>query len=114
VASLRNLGYKLSSLLSTNPDKEEELREKLNFSSFDLQRLKYGRLSLTPMQISTAANTLSVKVEDLVNYKNSDSYKNMVHCMSNFSTQEHCDEILDLIDTYIDVKEAAVAEKIVQ
>lgn len=110
MSSLRNLGYKLSSLLSTNPDKEEELREKLNFSPSDLQRLKYGRLSLTPMQISTVANTLSVKTEDLINYENTDSYRNMVHCMSNFSTQEHCDKILDLIDTYIDIKEAAATE----
>ena len=30
----------------------------------------------------------------------------MVHCMSNFEKNENCDEILDIIDTYIDFKEA--------
>lgn len=106
MSTLRNLGYKISSLLSGNSFKEQELCAKLNFSSPDLQRLKYGRLSLNPLQISTVASVLSVKTEDLINYKNADSYKNMVHCMSTFSSQEHCDEILDLIDAYIDVKEA--------
>lgn len=31
----------------------------------------------------------------------------MVHCMSNFEKNENCDEILDIIDTYIDFKEAS-------
>lgn len=108
MATLRNLGYIISSRLAKNTAKEDELCEKLNFSSSDLMRLKCGRLSLTPAQITAVANTLSIKTADLVNYKNTDSYKGMVHCMSAFSSQEHCDEILDLIDTYIDLKEAAV------
>ncbi len=108
VASLRDMVYKISSLLDRSPNKENELCSKLGFSSSDLQRLKYGRLSLTPAQIKSAANIFSVEVSDLINYKNSYSYKGMVHCMSAFSSQEHCDEILDLIDAYIDLKEAAL------
>ena len=38
--------------------------------------------------------------------KNNDAYSKMVHCMSNFEKNENCDEILDIIDTYIDFKEA--------
>ena len=42
-----------------------------------------------------------------LNYKNNDAYAEMVHCMSEFKHQKNCDEILDIIDTYIDFAEAA-------
>lgn len=106
MASLRDLGYKIMSLTKNNDALKAELCAKLNFSSVDLNRLLYGKLSLTPVQINTLASTLSVKAGDLINYKNDDSYKNFVHCMSSFSSQEHCAEVLDIIDSYIDIKEA--------
>jgi DNA-binding Xre family transcriptional regulator len=106
MASLRDLGYKIMSLVNDNDSRKQELCSKLNFSLIDLNRLIYGRLSVTPVQLKTIANTLSVPVEELINYNNNDSYKNMVHCMSSFSTHEHCKEVLDIIDSYIDIKEA--------
>ena len=106
MASLRDLGYKIMSLVNDNDSLKNELCSKLNFSSTDLNRLLFGRLSVTPVQLNTIAHTLSVPVEDLINYKNNDSYENVVHCMSSFSSQEHCNEVLDIIDSYIDIKEA--------
>jgi len=106
VASLRDLGYKIMSLVNNKDSLKDKLCMKLNFSSTDLNRLLFGRLSVTPVQLTTIAETLSVPVEELINYKNNDSYKNVVHCMSSFSTQEHCNEVLDIIDSYIDIKEA--------
>lgn len=105
MASLRDLGYKIMSLVNDNDSLKSELCSKLNFSSVDLNKLLFGRLSVTPVQLTTIANTLSVPVEELINYKNSDSYANAVHCMSSFSSQEHCNEVLDIIDSYIDIKE---------
>ena len=106
MASLRDLGYKIMSLVNNKDTLKKQLCMKLNFSSTDLNRLLFGRLSVTPVQLTTIAETLSVPVEELINYKNNDSYKNVVHCMSSFSTQEHCNEVLDIIDSYIDIKEA--------
>lgn len=106
MASLRDLGYKIMSLVNNKDSLKKQLCMKLNFSSTDLNRLLFGRLSVTPVQLTTIAETLSVPVEELINYKNNDSYKNVVHCMSSFSTQEHCNEVLDIIDSYIDIKEA--------
>lgn len=106
MASLRDLGYKIMSLVNDNDSLKSELCSKLSFSSVDLNKLLFGRLSVTPVQLTTIANTLSVPVEELINYKNSDSYANAVHCMSSFSSQEHCNEVLDIIDSYIDIKEA--------
>lgn len=106
MASLRDLGYKILSLVNDNDSLKSELCSKQNFSSVDLNRLLFGRLSVTPVQLTTIANTLSVPVEELIKYRNTDSYANAVHCMSSFSTQEHCNEALDIIDSYIDIKEA--------
>ena len=106
MATLRDLGYRIMSLTKNDSTLKSELCSNLNFSLLDLERLFYGRLSLTPMQIKTISSTLSVSADDLVNYKNTDSYKNCVHCMSSFSSQDNCNEVLDIIDSYIDIKEA--------
>lgn len=106
MASLRDLGYKIMSLTCNNDTLKSELCTNLNFSLIDLNKLFYGRLSLTPSQLSMVASTLSVSLNSLINYKNEDSYKDFVHCMSPFSTQDNCNEILDIIDSYIDIKEA--------
>jgi len=106
MATLRNLGYKIATLIKNDSKKEEQICAKLGFSKTDLQKMEYGRLAVTPKQIKDISAVLSVKCEDLVSYKNNDCYKSYVHCMSSFSKQEHCDEILDIIDSYIDIKEA--------
>ncbi len=106
MASLRDLGYKIMSAIGDNENLKTKLCSKLNFSTIDLNRLLFGRLSVTPVQLTTIATTLSVPLEELINYKNNDSYKDIVHCMSSFSSQENCNEILDIIDSYIDLKES--------
>ena len=79
MSSLRDLGYRIMSLVNDNDSLKSELCSKLNFSSVDFNRLLFGRLSITPIQLTTIAQTLSVSVEELVNYKNYDSYENIVH-----------------------------------
>ena len=106
MANLRDLGYRIMTLINNDSTLKARLCSNLNFSSLDLERLFYGRLALTPIQIRNIASTLSVSTEDLINYKNTDSYKNYVHCMSAFSSQDNCNEVLDIIDSYIDIKEA--------
>lgn len=106
MASSRDLGYKIMSFVDNSESLKKELCSKLNFNATDLNRLLFGRLSVTPVQLNTIADTLSVPVEELVNYKNNDSYMNIVHCTSSFSSQKNCSEVLDIIDSYIDIKEA--------
>lgn len=106
MANLRNLGYKINILFNNSSTRKQEFCKQMNFSQTDLDRLLFGRLALNPSQITAAARFFSITPQDLVSYKNCDSYANMVHCMSPFSSQEHCDEILNIIDTYIDIKEA--------
>ena len=97
MSNLRNIGYKIFLLANKVENGKEILCKMLNFNDNDYTRLVTGRLSITPMQIKNIAELFS---------KNNDAYSKMVHCMSNFEKNENCDEILDIIDTYIDFKEA--------
>lgn len=107
MSNLRNIGYKIFLLANKAEDGEENICNNLNFSENDYNRLITGRLSLTPMQINKIAELFSVNPMEILDYKNNDAYSKMVHCMSNFEKNENCDEILYIIDTYIDFVEAA-------
>lgn len=107
MSNLRNIGYKIFLLANKAEDGKENICNSLNFSENDYNRLVTGRLSITPMQIKNIAELFSVDPIEILNYKNNDAYSKMVHCMSNFEKNENCDEILDIIDTYIDFVEAA-------
>ena len=112
MASLRDFGYKVHTLLSEYPSKKDELSKKLNFSNNDLARLTCGRLAVTPNQVEIIADVFSTSPIDLLSYENKDSFSSMVHCTKAFSSQKNCNEILDIIDSYIDIKEAASKKKI--
>lgn len=107
MSNLRNIGYKIFLLSNKVENGKENLCKMLNFNDNDYTRLVTGRLSITPMQIKNIAEFFSVDPIEILNYKNNDAYSKMVHCMSNFEKNENCDEILDIIDTYIDFVEAA-------
>ena len=109
MASLREFGYKVFTLINENPSKRAYLCKQLNFSENDLTKLTYGRLAVTPEQIRIIADIFSQTPESLFTYKNNDSYSSMVHSISPFSSQENCNEILDIIDSYIDIKEANIS-----
>lgn len=106
MSNLRNIGYKIFLLADKAENGKENLCKMLNFNDNDYTRLVTGRLSITPMQINKIAELFSVNPMEILEYKNNDAYSEMVHCMSNFKKLENCDEILDIIDTYIDFKEA--------
>lgn len=105
MSTMRDMGYYVYSLLKNNSEKKDALCKKLNFSDNDFNRFLNGRLAITPTQTKTIADFFNKSYDEFINYKNNDCYKDVVHCMSKFSSQEHCNEILDLIDIYIDAKE---------
>lgn len=107
MSNLRNIGYKIFLLANKAENGKENLCNMLKFNDNDYDRLINGRISITPMQIKKIAELFYVDPMEILDYKNNDAYSEMVHCMSNFKKLENCDEILDIIDTYIDFKEAS-------
>ena len=104
MSTLRDLGYRIS--LSVNEKNRTELLNRLDFSEIDLKKLEQGRLSLTPSQLDVVSAVLELSKEELLKYKDTTCYHNSIHCMSHFTSQENCDRILDIIDSYIDLKES--------
>lgn len=107
MSTMRTIGYKVF-ILAKEKKAEENLMKKLNFSSNDLQKLYDGRLAFSDEELSVISEELDVPVEDILDYEETEAYPEMVHCMSKFSKQENCDKVLDIIDSYIDVKEAVL------
>ena len=102
----RSIGYYIDTMLNDDVNKRNEFCRTLNFSKTDLNKLCEGRLGLTPVQLGKTSLFFGKPVSDILNYNNTDLYAKRVHCRTDFSKQENCEKILDIIDSYIDVKES--------
>lgn len=102
----REMGFAIGSLASKNPGKEGELQQRLGITQHELQKLFAGRLFVNSADIATIADVYSVDPMEIVKPDITMYNKGIVHCMSEFSDQKNCEKILDLIDAYIDAKEA--------
>lgn len=78
----------------------------MNLNEQDLHKLCAGRLTLSPADLDIVADTLNTSFSSLVSSSNSDSYQKRLNCRTNFSDLKNCDKILDVIDSYIDIKES--------
>lgn len=107
MSTMRTIGYKIF-ILAKEKNAEKKLMEKLNFSSNDLHKLYEGRLAFSDDELSVISEELKVPVEDILDYEETEAYPEMIHCMSSFTRQENCDKVLDIIDSYIDIKEAVL------
>lgn len=72
--------------------------------------LKGRRLASFP-QLSALAETLGVSAAELIEGDAGQYEKTVVHCMNQFSKADHREEILDLIDDYLDVLDAVEASE---
>jgi len=80
-------------------------KKAMGFSEEDFSRLSEGKLFLFLEELQKTISFCKISLQDLLHPVNTNCYKGMVHCAGSFSNQEECDEILDLIDAYIDLKE---------
>ncbi|MBS7295606.1 MAG: hypothetical protein KIG96_09495 [Treponema sp.] len=103
---IRSIGYTIDCLLDDNKELREPLKTKLNISEYDLKRICAGRLTLSPTSLRIVSETLKCPFKDLLMTSNTDSYQRKLSCRTSFSNPENCDKILDIIDSFIDIKEA--------
>lgn len=107
MSSCRNIGYKIYILTKQEADREL-LCNTLGFSYQDYQRLITGRLVLSPKELKTVAGLFSIEPAEILNYRNRDGYSELVHFRKPYTQQKDCEEILDIIDTYIDFVEVKI------
>lgn len=103
---IRSIGYTIDCLLDDNKELREPLKVKLNISENELKRICAGRLTLSPNALRTVSDTLNYPFKDLLMSSNTDLYQRRLNCRTSFSNRENCDKILDIIDSFIDIKEA--------
>ena len=63
-----------------------------------------GRLLLSYQKLSELAQFIKIDLKDLVNGDEETYNRTVVHCMSGLDKVEHREEILDIIDIYLDIK----------
>ena len=102
----RELGYTIHQAIAGDAHKENEIRSALGLSEHETQRLYSGRLFLNSADIRRVASILNIPVMNLVDLDTSEYDKNVVHCMTPFKDRNNREKILDLINAYIDIKEA--------
>lgn len=103
-SEMRAQGYLIASHLQDEHTRSC-YKKALGFSDEDFNRLREGKLFLSLEELEQTSSFCKIPMQDLLHPVNSNCYKGMVHCSGVFSKQEECDEILDLIDAYIDLKE---------
>lgn len=85
---------------------KEKLCDVLGITPQELKKLYRGRLFLTGSDLEKVAEVCGVSAESLVNADPAEYDAKAVDCMSDFDDREHREMILNLIDDYIDAKEA--------
>lgn len=99
----REIGFAVQ---QASKDHENEIISTLGITQHELKKLYKGRLLLTGADLKKIATVCNVALENLVNVDATQYDAQAVHCMSDFDNRENRETILDLIDAYIDAKEA--------
>ncbi len=106
---MRELGTMLYARTAGEPAQRERLRRALGLTPAELERLYAGRLFLTGDQLQAAAQVCDTRPVDLLVQARqgyAGGIERRVHCMTPFSDPRDREQILDLIDAYIDAREA--------
>lgn len=109
---MREVGFAIRQLTDACPKRERQIQNSLGLSDFEMQKLYAGRLFLTMADMRKISEVCSVSFAQLAK-PDKNAYNNgIVHCMSEFTSNDNREKILDFIDAYIDAKELnAKAEK---
>lgn len=109
MSHMRELGAALKAKTSEDQKLEERLQAELGLTELELQQLFAGRLLLTGRQLCGAAAVCGVAPAALLHSARAcypHEAEKQVHCMTPFSDPKNREEMLDMIDAYIDAREA--------
>ena len=101
----RKIGVNIFTLMRNAGISREELAEKLNYSYRDMCRILEGKLMLPPAEIRKIAEFFGITKQELLHYK-ADKFDPELQYMKEFSDTNNLDMVLDLLDEYVDLKEA--------
>lgn len=105
----RKLGVNIFTVMQKSGISREELAQKLQCSYREVCRILEGKIMLPPRRIVEIASVLGMTKHDLMNLR-SDRAVPELEYMKEFTDLNNLDRILDLMDEYIDLKEATITE----
>lgn len=101
----RKIGVNIFTLMQNAGISREDLAKKLNYSYRDMCRILEGKLMLPPAEVRKIAELFGKTKQELIHYE-SDRVVPELQYMKEFSDTNNLDKILDLLDEYVDLKEA--------
>ncbi len=101
----RKLGANIFTLMQNAGFSREEFAEKIGFSYRDVCRITEGKLMISPSEMSVIANCLCVSKAELLNNM-SGNLAPELQFMKEFDNEDNLDKILDLLDDYVELREA--------
>ena len=101
----RKIGVNIFTLMQNAGISREDLAEKLNYSYRDMCRILEGKLMLPPAEVRKIAEFFGKTKQELLQYE-ADRFVPELQYMKEFSDTNNLDKILDLLDEYVDLKEA--------
>lgn len=101
----RKIGVNIFTLMQNAGMSREELAEKLNYSYRDMCRILEGKLMLPPIEVKRIAAVFGKTKQELLHYE-AVKFVPELQYMKEFSDTNNLDKILDLLDEYVDLKEA--------
>lgn len=101
----RKLGINIFTLMQKSGISREEMTEKLNYSYRDMCRILEGKLMLSPVEVRKIAALFGKTKQELLHYE-ADKFVSELQYMKGFSNTSNLDKILDLLDEYVELKEA--------
>ena len=103
----RKLGVNIFTVMQESGISREKLAERLQCSYREVCRILEGKIMLPPRRIVEIASVLGMTKHDLMNLR-SDRAVPELEDMKEFTDLNNLDRILDLMDEYIDLKEATM------
>lgn len=101
----RKLGVNIFTLMQNSGISHEDLAKKINYTYRDICRVLEGKLMLPPVDIEKIAELFGKTKKELLNYE-ADRLVPELQYMKEFSDTNNLDKILDLLDDYVELKEA--------
>lgn len=100
---MRILGNMIEKLAAEQHVTSDDLGALLQCTSEQVARLFKGRLFLTFDQLTAVSEHLKVSIDTLLAGDRENYCHTVVHCMGEFSDEANREEILDIIDDYLDL-----------
>lgn len=104
--SARMLGNYVHQLAESKNINTEQMCKILGFTEQQLFAFFKGRTFVSFPQLTKLANEFNVSVDSLLSGDEKTYNATVVRCMNDFSDPKNREFILDIIDDYIDVKDA--------